>query len=267
MPNVPAHRERPKRSPSASGTAATGRGSAWRRWLGVLVLGLVVFGVEKFAQVWIVINGDNPAWGATNVDIGEDSLRLVSFLEIDHLPRFSRKVGTFQRFQGEIGNLSAFGGSVGTLLSGLYRQAISFNSPLRNVGLPPYLFPLPPSKHHIGDRSSDDRELCNDGKGFITGHWVLGIVLCVIGIWCSCRMYLMPDGYSDYLYFTRAFIWQGLFVVLFGFGVYAIISSTFKDCDAKPNAPAHGPLPNRTPSLKFIFLREVFNRCAKPQIY
>ncbi len=106
----------------------------------------------------------------------------------------------------------------------------------RNIGLPPYLFPLSPSKHYVGDRSRDDRELCNDGKGFITGHWVLGIILCALGMWCSCRMYLMPDGLSDHSYFIGALIWQGLFILFFGIGCYGVISSTFKDCDMKPNA-------------------------------
>jgi hypothetical protein len=111
-----------------------------------------------------------------------------------------------------------------------------------NVGLPPYLFPVPPSEDHIGNRSRDDRELCNDGKGFITGHWMLGLVLCILGIWCTCRMYMLPDALSDHAYFTRAFMLQFLFLVFFGVGVYGIISTTFKDCDEKANASRSGGL-------------------------
>jgi hypothetical protein len=56
-------------------------------------------------------------------------------------------------------------------------------------------------------------------------------------------MYLIRDGRSDYFYFTRAFMWQSLFIFSFGIGLYGVISSTFKDCNMATNAAPQPPQP------------------------
>ena len=335
MPNVLPQPPAPEPPVSDSPKTSIGRGSAWRRWLGICLLGLlVVFGIINFRELlsygvtlhkewlfpfsaeyvlvddtakevevfpsglygfkvdgfyfgrddtqamfflWVdnewlsgirdgrfsktlnsrfffvntalAVDSDYPSWSTAKIKKGACSADLISLSRSTYIPFSDGQIGTLQGSQGEIGGFSAFGSSVSTLLSGLYCKAISFNSPFSNVGLPPYLFPLSPSKNHINNCGRNNRELCNDGKSVIAGHWGLGIVLCVIGFWCCCKMYLMPDGLSDHVYFTRAFIWQSLFLVFFGVGIYGIISSTFKDCETKPNAEAHREPPHRVHSV------------------
>lgn len=100
-----------------------------------------------------------------------------------------------------------------------------------NVGLVRYAPPLLPRKYRVDDGSGEYQELCNDGKGFITGHWMLGLVLCVIGIWCCIRGFqhvFYDDRFSSIF---RAFGYQLLFVVFFGIGLYGVVSLTFQDCE------------------------------------
>ena len=67
------------------------------------------------------------------------------------------------------------------------------------------------------------------------GHWILGIILCVIGLSC-CAQAFRTSGFAPTLNdFGRYAKWQGLFFVFFSIGMYVIISTTFKDCDTKPN--------------------------------
>lgn len=83
------------------------------------------------------------------------------------------------------------------------------------------------------------KELCNDGAGFITGHWGLGILLCLVGICCSCRAFLGFAQIEDrpcFSSFARYFAYQFLFVMFFGVGLFGILSSTFKNCEILPHA-------------------------------
>jgi hypothetical protein len=73
-----------------------------------------------------------------------------------------------------------------------------------------------------------------DGKGFITGHWVLGSILCFVGVCFGIKAYWRMDGYSSLI---PSFVCQFLFGVLFSIGFYGVISATFEDCNVTLNVP------------------------------
>jgi hypothetical protein len=133
-----------------------------------------------------------------------------------------------QKFQAYVSNVRAF-------LSSFRCYTIDFDSFGSNIGLPPYLPPLPPSKPCVSGSSCKRKEICNDREGFITGHWILGLIFCTVGIGC-CAQSFRKSGFaptfSDFAHYAG---YQLLFVVFFSLGSYAIISTTFKDCDQKAN--------------------------------
>lgn len=97
----------------------------------------------------------------------------------------------------------------------------------------PYSPPLHPRKKGIDDSDYQDGELCNDGKSFITGHWGLGILLGAVGFGCGFSALWQFD--ESFTSVVRSFGYWLLCLVCFGFGIYGIISTTFKGCEEKAN--------------------------------
>jgi hypothetical protein len=103
-------------------------------------------------------------------------------------------------------------------------------------GLPSYLLPLSPREICVSGSSCKRQEICNDGKGLIAAHWILSLIFCVAGLRCCARAFRQVGDEPSIDSYIRYMAYQVLFAVLFGTGMYGIISTTFQECDVTSHA-------------------------------